>query len=137
MASLELGEGGRGDVGKWVVRVVALAGFGVMVLFPLLEAGARSLLDWVPPGSAAWVQHLTLWMGLFGAILASAQGKHLSIAVGGALESVRFKDHLSMVGRGGAMGILACLVYASFVLVRSQGQSPETLGGWLPGSLGG
>lgn len=113
-------------------EALALAGFGVMVLFPLLEAGARSLSPWVPPSSAAWVQHLTLWMGLFGAVLASAQGKHLSVAVGGALESFRFKGSLEVVGRGGATGILACLTYASWVLVQSQRMSSEALAGWLP-----
>jgi len=121
-----------GKILKRAPEILALAGFGVMVLFPLLEAGARSFSDWVAPSSRAWVQHLTLWMGLFGAVLASAQGKHLSIAVGGALESVRFKKKLEIVGRGGAMGILACLTYASWVLVESQRLSSETLGGWLP-----
>ena len=113
-------------------EVLALAGFGVMILFPLLEAGIRTLSAWVPPSSAAWVQHLTLWLGLFGAVLASAQGKHLSIAVGGALDSIRFRGRLEVVARGGSVGILACLTYASWVLMQSQRLSPEALGGWFP-----
>lgn len=115
-----------------IPEVLALAAFGAMVLLPLVESGARSFTPWVAPSSAAWVQHLTLWIGLLGAVLASAQGKHLSIAVGGALESFPFKRHLEVAGRGGAIGILACLTFASTILVQSQRLSSEALGGWLP-----
>ena len=36
------------------------------------------------------------------------------------------------MGRGGAVGILSCLTWASLILTLSQRASPETLGGWLP-----
>jgi len=103
-----------------------------MVLFPILEAGVRRFTSFNFPSSAAWVQHLTLWMGLLGAILASYLGRHLSISVGETLRAEAWKRRLEVVGRGGAMGILSCLTWSSSVLTLSQMGSPETLGGWLP-----
>ncbi len=112
--------------------VLASAGFAVMVLFPILEAGFRRFTSWNFPSSAAWVQHLTLWLGLLGAVLASFLGRHLSIAVGEALRAPNLKRKLDVVARGGALGILSCLAWASMILTLSQRASPETLGGWLP-----
>ncbi|MCJ7627206.1 MAG: TRAP transporter large permease subunit, partial [Longimicrobiales bacterium] len=121
-----------GRTAPWVAGTLASAGFAVMVLFPILEAGVRRFTSWNFPSSAAWVQHLTLWLGILGAILASFLGRHLSIAVGEALRAPTLKRRLDIVGRGGAVGILSCLSWASLVLTRSQMASPETLGGWLP-----
>ena len=122
----------RGRVLPSTAGVLALAGFGAMVLLPVLEAAARKFTSWGVPSSATWVQHLTLWMGLFGAILASSHRRHLSVAVGEALRSHRLKGQLEIVSRGGAIGILSCLTYASCVLVQSQRLSIEALGGWFP-----
>lgn len=121
-----------GPVVPGLAAFLASGGFAVMVLFPILEAGVRRFTSFNFPSSAAWVQHLTLWMGLLGAILASLLGRHLSIAVGEALRAPAWKKRLDVVGRGGAMGILSCLAWTSSVLTLSQMGSPETLGGWLP-----
>jgi tripartite ATP-independent transporter DctM subunit len=76
---------------------------GAMVLLPLLEA-----------------------------VLASFQDRHLSLSVGEAIRSERFGRRLDILSKAGAIGVLTCLCWASFVLVRSQTYSPETLAGWLP-----
>ena len=113
--------------------LVALLGLGAMVAFPILDAGLRAIADRTVFPSAGWVQHLTLWMGLFGGVLAAAQGRHLSIAVGETLRSDKMKVRLDMVSRGGAIGILLCLVAGSFELVGIEREfNPGVLGGWLP-----
>ena len=115
-----------------LVAILALLGLGAMVLLPIGEAVARRLVASGVPSSAAWVQHLTLWVGLFGAVLASVRGRHLSVAVGEALRTGRMKDKLDLIARGGAIGVLIWLTYASGVLVYYERSSLETLGGWLP-----
>ena len=47
-----------------LVAILALLGLGAMVLLPIGEAVARRLDASGVPSSAAWVQHLTLWVGL-------------------------------------------------------------------------
>lgn len=103
-----------------------------MVLLPLLEAAGRKFLGVGIPGGAAWVQHLTLWVGMFGAVLASFRDRHLSVAAGVLAGSSRWKGLMDAVGRGGCVGILACLVYASVLLVVSERQSPDAIAGWMP-----
>lgn len=114
-----------------VVRALAVLGLGAMVSLPLLEAGLRKV-PWVTaPNTQDWVQHLTLWVGLFGAFLASWKERHISIAVGEAMHSGLLKAGFGMVSRAGAMGILVCLTIASGELVAGVRGFGE-VGGWLP-----
>jgi tripartite ATP-independent transporter DctM subunit len=102
-----------------------------MVLLPLLEAALREIPSLPTPATATWLQHLTLWMGLFGALLASLKDRHLSIAVGEAIRSSHWKERFDLLSRGGALGILVCLTFASGNLTALLGGF-GTVGGWLP-----
>ena len=97
-------QGPPGRMVPWVAGALASAGFAVMVLFPILEAGVRRFTSWNFPSSAVWVQHLTLWLGILGAILASFLGRHLSIAVGEALRAPTLKRRLDCWGGEGPSG---------------------------------
>lgn len=110
-----------------VVGTLALVGLGAMVLLPLLDA-----LPWGPEfSSEGWVQHLTLWVGLFGAFLASLRDRHLCIAVGEAIRSTSWKSRFDVLSRAGTIGILVCLTIASIKLIVSMvGVSGGV--GWLP-----
>ncbi|MCG8604699.1 TRAP transporter large permease subunit [bacterium] len=103
-----------------------------MVLIPLIEAFGRRLIGFGVPGAAGWVQHLTLWLGLAGAILATLRGRHLAIATTEFLKIDRMAPFLNFVKGLGSAAILSSLTYASWVLVQSQIGSPEALGGWFP-----
>jgi TRAP-type C4-dicarboxylate transport system permease small subunit len=59
------------------VGTVAVFGLGAMVFLPLLEAAIRRVPGMAAPSTAEWVQHLVLWVGFFGAFLASARDRHL------------------------------------------------------------
>lgn len=106
---------------------VALGSLGIMVLLPLLER-----IPWVPfLNSELWVRHLTLWVGLFGALLASWQGRHLCIAVGEALRSTAWKTRFEFFSRAGTIGILICLTIVSGQNIFNQPWSDSAVG-WLP-----
>ena len=64
-----------------VLKYVSLTILSLMILVPLLEAFGRRFLSVGIPGSADWVQHLTLWIGLLGAIIATIKDNHLSVSL--------------------------------------------------------
>ncbi|MCK4389683.1 MAG: TRAP transporter large permease subunit [Desulfobacterales bacterium] len=51
----------------------------VMALIPVVELVGRSWFSTGIPGATEYVQHLTLWIGFVGAMLATREGKHLKI----------------------------------------------------------
>ncbi len=56
---------------------VALA---IMVILPLAEIALRPVLAGGIPGAIPFVQHLTLWVGFVGAMLAAREGKLVALA---------------------------------------------------------
>ena len=118
--------------GTRITSVLTVFALTTMILIPVVEMVGRRFAGHGIPGAAGWVQHLTLWLGLLGALLATKRNQHLSIA---ALEIFKIKHtryFLKHINGAGTVGILICIAWASFVLVQSQRDSPETLGGWLP-----
>lgn len=111
---------------------VVVTGFLVMALIPLVMTLGR----WIPgisiPGAAGWVQHLTLWLGLLGGILATLRSRHLSVAVIHMFNFTNLAPLIRLVSGAGAVGILWCLTSASIDLVIAQYPSPENLAGWFP-----
>jgi TRAP-type C4-dicarboxylate transport system permease small subunit len=59
------------------VLIVALF---LMALIPVVELAGRALFSTGIPGATEYLQHLTLWIGFLGAMLATREGKHLRIA---------------------------------------------------------
>lgn len=112
-----------------ILTVVAL--FAMMII-PLLEATGRGIAGIGIPGAAAWVQHLTLWIGLLGAVLATMTDRHIAIATTKIFDIKRGKNFISFVAGLGAVTILLSLTIASCKLVYFQYDSPESIGGWFP-----
>ena len=117
----------------WVGAIASL-GLGVMVLLPLLD----KVLGGVDLRAESWVQNLTLWVGLFGALLASWKKRHLCIAVGEAIRLGPWKARLDALTRAGTIGILVCLSIASIHFTAEMydaakvGLSFNQVGGWVP-----
>ena len=72
-----------GRVAWWADRtedaILAIALF-VMALIPVVELVGRTWFSTGIPGATEYLQHLTLWIGFLGAMLATREGKHLKIA---------------------------------------------------------
>lgn len=122
---------GRDKISR-IPSLLAILGLGAMVLLPLLEAGVLRTLNMSPIDSGPWVRHLTLWVGLAGAVLASAGDRHFTIALKEVIGSRRGKKVLELVARGGTLGILTALALASILLVRELRGLSSEIGAFLP-----
>ncbi len=114
------------------LKCTAATALAVMVVIPLFEAFARRYLGTGIPGAAGWVRHLTLWIGLIGAILATLKSDHLSISITEIMKDGKYHEYFYKVRAVFSMIILLFLAKASIELVRFQYESPEKIGGWFP-----
>jgi tripartite ATP-independent transporter DctM subunit len=111
---------------------LAVTAFLGMGLLPVIELALRLLFDTGIPGSFSYVQHLTLWVAFLGAMIAAREMHHITLAQGLGTLPPRFKAASSawVAAVSGAVAIGLC--WASVEFVRSETESLQKLGGWLP-----
>ncbi|HEX9052653.1 MAG TPA: TRAP transporter large permease subunit [Anaeromyxobacter sp.] len=104
------------SVERFLVAFLLLA----MIVLPAASTLSRRLAGRELPGSAVLAQHITLWVGFLGALLATVSGHHLALSTLDAIpggwprRAARFF--------GGAVSAAACalLAWASVELVRAE-----------------
>ncbi len=96
------------------ILVIALL---VMALIPVVELVGRTWFSIGIPGATEYVQHLTLWIGFLGAMLASREDKHLKIAAAVIWLPVRVSRVVDCVGAFISAAVCAGLFGASLELV--------------------
>ena len=82
-------------------------------LLPLIDAFGRPLFGFHIPGSAEYVQQLTLWLAFLGGLVATREGKHLTLSTAELLDGTARR-----VAR-----FFACVVAAATVAVLSYGSA--------------
>jgi len=103
--------------------LLALA-LGAMVVLPLAEALLRPLHGGIP-GSGAFLQNLTLLVGMLGAAVAARENRLLSLSTlqtflrGRALEAVRWLAAVPTI----AVGAMLCMAAAQYVQSEMQAGS--------------
>ena len=103
-----------------------------MAALPVLEMILRALWHTGIPGSSGYVQHLTLWVGFLGAMVAAREGQHLSLSTG-MVRLPPLVDRLTDLAAAAISTAVATgLAWASFGFVRAEFESPVRIGGWLP-----
>ena len=108
-----------------------------MVLLPLGEIVARSLLGTGIPGSGPFVQHLTLWVGFLGAALAARDGKLLSLATRSFLkEGSAWRRTAQIFSSAVAAGISVMLCRASIDLVLFEREGGLIIAAGIPRWVG-
>lgn len=112
---------------RWLIVAVIV----VMALLPAVEAITRRVGINGIPGSLLYTQHLTLWIGFVGALIATGSGKHLALASGALLPEAWRAPARLYVGALSA-AVTAMLAYASVVLVRADASMPRSLPGGVP-----
>jgi C4-dicarboxylate transporter, DctM subunit len=105
-----------------LVTVLLLA----MIALPAASALARRFLGRDLPGASVLAQHITLWVGFIGALLATASERHLGLSTLGILPDGPPRRALHAFGQIASAAACALLVWASVKLVQvewgSQGE---------------
>ena len=114
----------------WAVVAIVLA----MVVLPSVKALLRQLSRgrFELPGAAVYTQHLTLWVGFVGALLATASGKHLALSTLEMMPKGRLRNFGRAYGDIVSALVSAVLAYASLVVVLADRGRSDTLAGGLP-----
>ena len=103
---------------KWGEDTLAIVIFATMVILPFTEFIARIFGILSIPASQVLVQHLTLWIGFIGAVLAARQNKLLALTQ----RSLFSKDNSFHLGRWIAKVttflVLVSLAWGSWDLVK-------------------
>jgi tripartite ATP-independent transporter DctM subunit len=110
-------------------RAMAIASISLMAVLPVAELAARYLGTSGVPGSAVFVQHLTLWVAFLGAALAASSDRLLSLSANAFL-SERAAARVRVFSSGLAAAVALCLFWASlqFMLATRRGGEMLALG---------
>lgn len=116
-------------VGRWE-NTLALGALLAMAFLPCIEAVTRALSIQGVPGSTVIVQHMTLWIGFLGAVIAARENRLLSLTQPVEIEVSEGKGFRYWFARAVAVTVSLILAYASFSLVRTESKYPRDI---LPG----
>ncbi|MGZ6144155.1 MAG: TRAP transporter small permease, partial [Myxococcales bacterium] len=114
-------------VERWALVVIVLA----MVILPTIEAAWRRLTGSSVPGAAVYTEHLTLWVGFIGALLATATGHHLALSTVDLLPE-RVRPWARAFGSAITTLVSAILAFASFDMLLADKGRVDTLAGGVP-----
>ena len=110
---------------------LSIAVLAAMALLPLVEIVGRQLVGRGIAGSIPVVQHLTLWVAILGAALASRSDRHLALSTPTFLPA-QFRGATRILTSTVATGIAACLLLASVDLVRIERGAADTVAWGIP-----
>jgi C4-dicarboxylate transporter, DctM subunit len=118
----------RADV--WIERleqlplVLALA---FAVVLPLIDAVGRPFGNFHVPGSATYVQMLTLWLAFVGGLVATREGKHLTLSTAELFGEGRPAKIARVFAYSVAAATVAVLAYASAQVVIADSEGAKIL----------
>ncbi|HET8540794.1 MAG TPA: TRAP transporter large permease subunit [Anaeromyxobacter sp.] len=103
-------------VERFLVAFLLLA----MIVLPAASTVSRRLTGRELPGSAVLAQHITLWVGFLGALLATITGHHLALSTLDAVPAGRPREAARFFGQVVSAVACALLAWASLRLVRAE-----------------
>ena len=116
-----------------VEEAALVAAFALSALLPLIEALGRPLGGVHIPGTAAYLQQLTIWLTFLGGLYAVREGKHLTLStvelLGGA---PRFKRVATVLAYGVAAIVVAVLAYGAWQVVMATRAQGDLLAAGVP-----
>ncbi|MFQ6616423.1 MAG: TRAP transporter large permease subunit [Fidelibacterota bacterium] len=118
-----------GTVGRWEDSL-ALAALLAMAVLPAAEAITRVVRISGIPGSSIIVQHLTLWIGFLGAILAARRNRLLALTSQPISEEGKRSRVKPWLAQTVAITVTVMLAWASYKLVLAEARYPRNI---LPG----
>jgi C4-dicarboxylate transporter DctM subunit len=125
-----------GAAGAWFERcedVALVAALALATVVPLVDAFGRPLGGFHIPGSALYVQQLTLWLAFLGGLAATRRGTHLTLSTSQLFpEGSVARRAARLLAFSAAAAVVAVLAYASAMLVATNRQEGHVLPGGLP-----
>jgi C4-dicarboxylate transporter, DctM subunit len=110
----------REKLGTGLERVLVAFLLLAMVMLPAASTISRRLLGRELPGSAVLAQHITLWVGFLGALLATISGKHLALSTLGVVPAGWPRSAARFFGEAVSAATTAVLAFGSLKLVQSE-----------------
>ncbi|WP_242394012.1 TRAP transporter large permease [Anaeromyxobacter oryzisoli] len=115
------GPGARPErLGTWLERGLVTLLLLAMILLPAASTVARRFLGHELPGSSILAQHITLWVGFIGALLATATNHHLALSTIELLPQGRPRRAAIFYTQAVSAAICALLAWASVELVQAE-----------------
>jgi C4-dicarboxylate transporter DctM subunit len=114
----------RTDVLARLEAIVCNTSLVAMVVLPLADLAARGVFRVGVPGAVELTQHLSLWVGFCGAVVAARHGRHLCLGT----DRPGARWFTSTVTACVALG----LAVASWRFLATEFASPLRIGSWLP-----
>ena len=108
---------------------VAVAVLAVMAILPCLEVLAREVFRTSITGSIVTVQHLTLWIGFVGAMLASREGRLLTLTGDTVWHVKRWGRWANLPADIVSVGVAVTLMVASYRLMMIEHTFPRPIVG--------
>ena len=122
--------------GRRLAQAALIAAFLVGMALPLVDAVGRYAGGLHVPGSAAYLQLLTLWLAFLGGLLATWEDGHLKLSTSSVLGEGRVRDLARLASGTVAAAVTAVLAYASLQVVRADRQAGIVLPIGLPQWVG-
>jgi C4-dicarboxylate transporter, DctM subunit len=109
-----------------------VAALALATLLPLVDIIGRPLGGFHVPGSASYVQQLTLWLAFVGGLLATRENKHLTLSTAELLGEGRARRLTRLLAFSVSAAVVAVLAYASIELIRANREQGRLLPIGLP-----
>ncbi len=117
---------------KWGEDVLAISVFFAITLLPFYEVFARLLKLKTIPASQIIIQHLTLWIGFLGAVLATRQNKLLALTQKPLFVPDKEFDFGRWFSKSISFIILCALFWGSIQLIKTEFQFPIDIAPYIP-----
>ncbi|MEK6629726.1 MAG: TRAP transporter large permease subunit [Acidobacteriota bacterium] len=111
---------------------VLVATLALATLLPLIDAFGRPLGGFHIPGSAAYVQQLTLWLAFVGGLAATSQAKHLTLSTSEFFDEGLARKLSRLMAYSVAAAVVGILAYAAAQVVLANRVEAKVLPIGLP-----
>ena len=113
-------------------KFIAVVIFSVITLFPVVEALARTFGQQAISGSSYIVQHLVLWIGIFGGVIAAKENNLLALTQNKIFDLNKKVDFKGWLPRFYSFFILLLLTVASYDLISIEYRFQELIAPNIP-----
>jgi tripartite ATP-independent transporter DctM subunit len=103
-----------------------------MILLPVAGIVLRLVRGHAIDGGSVYVQHLTVWLGFFGAYIATGGGSHLGLSTAMLLPKGRWRNLARITSWSMAAVTTLILTFGAYVTVRNNSVSNAKLTGGIP-----